>query len=494
MTKLKQKKSRNSYRKLLFSLAMIIFVLVIAEISLRILGMFPAEKLFEKKSGSDSWQENLFAGFMGIHQSDPELLWKMKPNLTKSFVSTNSRGLTGPTVPYQKDTGKFRIMLIGDSTPLGIGLADWKNSFIWLLGQFLGRRLNQEIEIINASTAGYTSLQGLKYLQSEGLKYQPDLLLVYLGNNDASYNGYQSDADLMSQAGQFIGLKKVLNNFRSYRLLKAFLLPLKAHSLEQDTLLQVRVDPDSYRQNLQAIVDLCRQNDIKLILNTIPVPLTWPPGIEFKVFASGRDTLSGQLFMPENQRDMLTQKVSLALDWEMFENNYGNIDPWSKNVLRSAYTDSGDIGANIYKYHNLLTSDIDNSIYLNNLGVLFWKEKQYDIALIFLRKAFANEPLNPAFCYNLGLTFLKMEITDSSQYYLGQARDYDYNSLRIKTEYNQIIVDIVEQNNIPLVDLDGLFTQLGREKLFVDHCHPNQRGHRIIAEQFARLLETETIN
>ena len=489
MTKQNLKKSSKPRHRLLFSVMTIIFILLIAEISLRLLGMFPAEKLFDKSTKSDSWQENLFAGFMGIHESDPELLWKMKPNLNKSFVSTNSHGLTGPDVSYKKAPNTFRIMQLGDSTPLGIGLADWNTSFIWLLGKFLGHRMNQAVEVINASTAGYTSLQGLKYLQIEGLKYKPDLILVYLGNNDASFNGYLSDADLMQQAGQFVGLKKVFNKFRIYRLLKAFVLQFKNDKKYKNTDLRVRVDPESYRRNLQEIVDLCKKNNIDVILNTVPVPLTWPPGIEFKVFAGGRDTVSGTLFMPEYQRDMLTEKAALALDWEMFEQNYGEIDPWSKNVLRSAYTDTGDIQTNIEKYYAQLIPEADNSIACNNLGVLFWEEQNYDSALVYLRRSIEEDPFNPVFCYNMGMTFYRAEQSDSARYYLELARDHDYNSLRIKSEYNQIIIDIAQENNIPLIDLDGLFAHLDREKLFVDHCHPNQTGHRLIAEQFAREME-----
>ena len=493
MKKQSTQKIPKPRHRLLFSLITILFVLIVAELSLRLLGMFPAEKLFDKSTKSDSWQENLFAGFMGIHESDPELLWKMKPNLNKSFVSTNSRGLTGPNVPYKKDPSKFRIMLIGDSTPLGIGLADWGTSFIWLLGQFLSHRMEREVEIINASTAGYSSLQGLKYLQTEGLKYKPDLLMVYLGNNDASYNGYLSDADLMKEAGQFVGVKKILNKFRTYRLLKTFLLQFKGQKINEDNGLQVRVAPDNYRRNLQEIVALCQKNDIDLILNTVPVPLTWPPGIEFRVFASGRDTVSGTLFMPEYQRDMLTEKAALALDWEMFEQNYGEIDPWSKNVLRSAYTDTGDIQTNIENYYRQIVPEADNSIIDNNLGVLFWREANYDSALVYLRKSIEEDPFNPVFCYNMGMVFYKLDQSDSAQYYLELAKDNDFNSLRIKSEYNRIIAEIAREKNIPLVDLEGLFAHLDREKLFVDHCHPNQRGHRLIAEQFARLLETEII-
>jgi lysophospholipase L1-like esterase len=470
-------------RKFTFACIVIIAGLIILEILLRLGGLFPTTLLFEKKSSSSSWQENLFSGFMGIHQSDPVLLWKMKPYLIKTFVKTNSRGLTGETVPYEKDPSKFRILLLGDSTPLGIGLADWNKSFIWKLQRYLFFSTQKEIDVINSSTAGYTSLQGLKFLEEEGLKYNPDLVLVYLGNNDASYNGYLSDSVLMEQASQYIGIKKNLNKFAVYRMLKGLLIPLKSKLNDNQTAeLQVRVSPESFRSNLEKIVRLCDSNGAKLIFNTIPVPLTWPPGVEFKVFTGGRDTISGELFMPEVQRSMLSEKASLAFDSEFFRSNYNKIDDWSLNVLKSAYTDTGDVSVNISRYQSLIENEGHSSQYLNNLGVLFWQQNELDSAKYYLSKALADDAVDPIYLYNMGMTYLKMGMIDSSELYLRTARDKDYNSLRIKSEYNNIIRDISAEHNLALVDLEVVFENTGRDHLFVDHCHPNQIGHQIIAE------------
>lgn len=476
----------STSRKLLYAVIVTILGLILLEIILRLAGLFPAERLFEKKTASSSWQENLFANFMGIHQPDPELLWKMKPNLIKSFVKTNSRGLTGESVPYEKDTSKLRILVLGDSTPLGIGLKDWNDSFVWrLLRKLRGNhesRISNEIEVINASIAGYTSLQGLKYYQVEGHKYRPDLVLVYLGNNDASFNGYLCDSILMAQASQFIGIKKALNNFKLYRLLKGVLIPLKSEiEPHEDRELQIRVSPESFRQNLQKLAKLCSENGAELMLCTIPIPLTWPPGVEFKVFTTGHDTLSGQLYMPEQQREMLTRKLALAIDWEMFERNYGSIDPWSLKVLKSAYSDTGDINNMITHYHNLIAQDKNNYQYTNNLGVLFWRDQKYDSALIYLKQAQAEVGTEPALLYNLGMAFGKLADEDSSVHYLGLAKDNDYNSLRIKSEYNEIIRNMAKQPGVWLSDLVLYFEQEEMRDHFVDHCHPDLLGHMFIA-------------
>jgi lysophospholipase L1-like esterase len=531
-------------RKIIYALIVTFLGLILLEIILRLAGLFPAERLFEKRTASSSWQENLFANFMGIHEPNPELLWKMKPNLIKSFVKTNSRGLTGPTVPYEKDTTKLRILVLGDSTPLGIGLKDWNDSFVWYIrtklnsgnkssdnrGGWKRTEFKGEVEIINASTAGYTSLQGLKYYEIEGHKYKPDIVLVYLGNNDASYNGYLSDSALMAQASQFIGLKKALNNFKLYRLLKSVLVPLKSDlASHEGQELQIRVSPESFRRNLLKLSELCRNDGAKLMLCTIPVPLAWPPGVEFKVFTTGRDTISGQLYMPEQQREMLTQKLALTIDWDNFEEGQASIDPWSLKVLKSAYTDTGDIKVMINHYHDLISQNGNDPQYTNNLGVLFWRNEDYDSALVYLRQAQNNLSTDPILLFNLGKTFCKLWNEDSANHYLRLARDLDFNSLRIKSEYNDIIREIAEQNDLYLADLGKWFTTGCRcidlpDKLpppilttdqkplakpvqredrdtdisgisFVDHCHPDYDGHIAIAlylaEEVAILVNSE---
>jgi len=86
------------------------------------------------------------------------------------------------------------------------------------------------------------------------------------------------------------------------------------------------------------------------------------------------------------------------------------------------------------------------------------------------------------------MVYINNGTLDSSRYYLQLSRDNDYNSLRIKSGYNAIIKEITREYQIPMVDLITVFDQVGRESLFVDHCHPNPTGHKIIAEQLARKI------
>src|SRR4030065_2656736 len=85
-------------KKVLFALLIIVSLLVVIETCLRLSftifvwqpeGISPDESVVQNKL----WQQQLFKNFIGVHQPDPYLLWKFKPNLNKPIFVTNSKGL-----------------------------------------------------------------------------------------------------------------------------------------------------------------------------------------------------------------------------------------------------------------------------------------------------------------------------------------------------------------------------------------------------------------
>ena len=61
----------------------------------------------------------------------------------------------------------------------------------------------------------------------------------------------------------------------------------------------------------------------------------------------------------------------------------------------------------------------------------------------------------------------------------------------IATDYQQIMLELVEEENLPFVDLQEPFSQKDPKKVyFPDFYHPNVLGHRIIAEEIVQALQT----
>lgn len=94
-------------------------------------------------------------------------------------VDINSRGLRGPETTYEKPASTYRILNLGDSVVMGWGIRE-EDTY----GKRLEALLNQEgsgkrhYEVINAGVPGWNQENELSYLQAEGLKYNPDLILL----------------------------------------------------------------------------------------------------------------------------------------------------------------------------------------------------------------------------------------------------------------------------------------------------------------------------
>lgn len=497
------KKSGFKFKYILFSLFIILLFFLFSEIALRVLesGLhliatgIDQEKLIRENK---LWQQELFSTFLGVHQRDPLLLWRFKPNLNKSIFQTNSFGTLGKETSIEKPKDTYRILLLGDSAPVGLGLQKREDAFGEQLVEILNQRLPQKkFELINAAVSGYTSLQGLTFLKNYGLNYSPDLIIVYFGNNDASKNGYISDKELLSKNQNLVGFLSALNHLAIYRFLKEIILPLRVSF--EDKLREkkkrevvVRVSSEDYYQNIEEMIKLAQQNNIKIILINVPVPLEWPAGLQFKVFTSLKDQ-KGELVMADETQKLLKRKISYCLDWAHFAKVYDKIDWYSLTVFKSAYEDQENLDSSKVLYEKGLFSNPDNLVYLNNLGVLYWKEGNYKVAEDYFREAIEKEPLYPVFHYNLGITFKNAGKSKEAEEELEKAKELDFQSLRIKNAYRQKLKQLSSQYHVPLVDAVSAFDKAGRETLFIDHCHPTKEGHRIIAEEIYKTLAPELL-
>jgi len=119
---------------------------------------------------------------------DRHLNWRLIPEHVSvrggAECLTNSRGLREEELPLAKPPGTYRILVLGDSTVLGFGVAVAER-----FSDRLEALLNQEgrsvrCETINAGVPGYSLYHALVFLQREGLRYAPDLLIVESNFND----------------------------------------------------------------------------------------------------------------------------------------------------------------------------------------------------------------------------------------------------------------------------------------------------------------------
>lgn len=146
---------------------------------------------------------NIATGICGVE--DPVLKFKGKPNSECTSRTPewnikfrlNSFGLHGPETTLEKPEGVYRILFLGDSFTQGYGVEENK-----AFPRLVEKQLNDhykgrtKIEIINAGVPNYSPLIEYLYLKNEGLKFNPDLVILEFDLTDFSNDlSYSKEAD-----------------------------------------------------------------------------------------------------------------------------------------------------------------------------------------------------------------------------------------------------------------------------------------------------------
>ncbi len=87
-------------------------------------------------------------------------------------VTVNRWGFRGAEVPLARSTGRPRVLILGDSIAFGLDVDD-EQTFAGLLSQ-------KHIEALNLAVQGFGPGQSLLRLEGEGLRWQPDLVVMAL--------------------------------------------------------------------------------------------------------------------------------------------------------------------------------------------------------------------------------------------------------------------------------------------------------------------------
>ena len=120
---------------------------------------------------------------------DPSKGWSSKPNLRgmKVFgdkvLNTNAKGFRGKKdFPYIKNKERLRILILGDSFTFGDGVSDQETYSSYL------QQMLPHTEVINLGVHGYGHDQMLVLLKEEGVKYEPDIVILGFMAIDMSRN------------------------------------------------------------------------------------------------------------------------------------------------------------------------------------------------------------------------------------------------------------------------------------------------------------------
>jgi lysophospholipase L1-like esterase len=198
-------------------------------------------------------------------QADRNLFWAPRPGYTGKFhgrqITINSLGCRGPE-PGPRRPGRRRLVCFGDSITFGYDVGDRET-----YASFLGREL-PGVDVLNAGVNGYSSHQVLARLRLLEPRVNPDVATFLVGWNDR----VERPVDDRTYAGRIrtvMAVEGPLDHLRLFAALKRLYLGLFRHE-DASPVRVPRVSVAQYRENLLAMVEVCRARGITPVFIELP--------------------------------------------------------------------------------------------------------------------------------------------------------------------------------------------------------------------------------
>ncbi|MFT7678751.1 MAG: lysophospholipase L1-like esterase [Planctomycetota bacterium] len=272
----------------------------------------PIEISWEEHTGGSKYQLKLRDQLYAPH---PATFFRLQPNLDlpktsnpRIFgLSTNSHGLRGPEFESTKPAGTYRVLCLGDSCTFGSGAADAGTYPAQLQAALADLQPEQSVEAINSGVPGFSSYQGLAFLESEGLGLAPDAVTIAFGYNDSSpaksgsKRAYREGLALSDQ--EFGSARKPPSSWAIVRLYQRLRPSAVANPTEDESAepTKPRVDLADFRANHERMLALCQARGIPVIL------MVWPLRAQVAEKMPG-DSQAKLALLPEYQ--------ALLREWE----------------------------------------------------------------------------------------------------------------------------------------------------------------------------------
>ncbi len=343
--------------------------------------------------------------------------------------------------PYNKSDSTIRIFCLGGSAAMG-----WPHDLSLSYPAFLQHKLekvypNRKIEVINAGASTYASYR-IKTLFDEIVNYQPNLILLYTGNNEflerilyekdgILLNPWRSIATIriLHRAKERLFKRKHVIDIASYQ--PTFMIDIALGNSSQlktssEQLLQVKAH---YRHNISQMVQQAKDLNIPIALLNVPV----------------------------NQKDWIPHA---SIHEEGID-----IHAWRRHYRKAieAYEQNNFVAA-IQAFRNSINLDSSYA-------------KSY---------------------YYLGKSYLSMEMKKRAKDAFLKGLEEDGYPFRALHDFNQILEDISLSKAVPLVDLVECLESIAQnaiigEDVLVDHVHPTVASNERIAQTVLATLHEADI-
>lgn len=127
-----------------------------------------------------------------LFEADAELGWRHRPAADDTYwgarVRTNVHGMRGPERALAKPAGR-RLVVLGDSVVFGLLLEDDADTFPARLEHALAARTTGSFECLNTGVCGWSTRQERLFLERDGGRWQPDVVVLGFVLNDVTECG-----------------------------------------------------------------------------------------------------------------------------------------------------------------------------------------------------------------------------------------------------------------------------------------------------------------
>ena len=196
--------------------------------------------------------------FVELHETRG---FALKPNFTNDLYSINKDGFRGEDFPTDLNN-RLRILTLGESTTFGWGVKDQETIPAYLMNDFSSER--QDVYVINGGIPSYTSSQVLEYLRQilEEKRIKPDIILINILWNDIWYStitNWHPDILIFQKPPEW--MTYLVNHSRFIRgMIMGFNNKSELVNIPNEaSLIQ-------YGKNIEEMINLCRENNIGLLL------------------------------------------------------------------------------------------------------------------------------------------------------------------------------------------------------------------------------------
>lgn len=140
------------------------------------------------------------------HKAVPESVCRSKTDEWDIVVTHNKLGLRDREFSYEKPAGVKRVLVLGDSFTEGHGVAS-EATFPKVLEKKLVDS-GKKVEVINAGISSYSPSLEYLYLKNEGLKFNPDLVIVEVDLSDYNNDYVYSKVTKYDDSGRPLAVNK----------------------------------------------------------------------------------------------------------------------------------------------------------------------------------------------------------------------------------------------------------------------------------------------